>query len=168
MHPVCLTMRVVPLVRCSWYSCCCEGHACVAVKKVGTAEYMKPPFGSLQPFKLLTTVVSYSTGPSLPVAHTRRMLHSAQFEVTGRVQGVFFRKCTKDKADELGLHGWVRNTRRGTVEGVIQGSADRLESMKEWLTNIGSPQSKIDGCNFSNEKTIPQYEFADFAIKKTA
>lgn len=96
------------------------------------------------------------------------MLQSAQFEVTGTVQGVFFRKYTKDKADQLGLRGWVRNTSRGTVEGVIQGREDRMDTMKEWLTSIGSPQSKIDGCNFSNEKTIQQYEFADFAIKKTA
>ncbi|XP_077556630.1 acylphosphatase-1-like [Haemaphysalis longicornis] len=134
---------------------------------------MKPRFGSLagltlQPFKLVTTVLSYSTGPRVPVTHTRRMLHSAQFEVTGTVQGVFFRKYTKAKADELGVRGWVRNTSRGTVEGVIQGSADRLETMKEWLANIGSPQSTIDGCHFSNEKTIEHYEFADFAIKKTA
>jgi len=43
-----------------------------------------------------------------------------KFEVSGRVQGVFFRKSTKEKADELGIWGWVRNTARGTVEGEFE------------------------------------------------
>uniref|UniRef100_A0A131X918 Acylphosphatase n=1 Tax=Hyalomma excavatum TaxID=257692 RepID=A0A131X918_9ACAR len=96
------------------------------------------------------------------------MPRSADFEVFGRVQGVFFRKCTKDQADSLGVRGWVRNTRKGTVEGVIQGSADKLNSMKHWLSKVGSPQSAIESCTFSNERTIDELEFEDFSIKKTA
>lgn len=55
---------------------------------------------------------------------------SVDFEVVGRVQGVFFRAYTKDKADSLGLKGWVRNTELGTVKGVIQGSEDKIDEMK--------------------------------------
>ncbi len=36
--------------------------------------------------------------------------------VSGRVQGVFFRSYTLDKARELGLTGWVKNRRDGRVE----------------------------------------------------
>uniref|UniRef100_A0A0C9SBP7 Acylphosphatase n=1 Tax=Amblyomma americanum TaxID=6943 RepID=A0A0C9SBP7_AMBAM len=96
------------------------------------------------------------------------MVRSANFEVFGRVQGVFFRKCTKDKADSLGICGWVRNTRKGTVEGIIQGTTDKMNTMKHWLREVGSPQSDIEKCTFTNEKDIDQAEFEDFSIKKTA
>jgi len=33
--------------------------------------------------------------------------------ISGRVQGVWFRSSTKDKAKELGIKGWVRNTLDG-------------------------------------------------------
>jgi acylphosphatase len=36
--------------------------------------------------------------------------------VSGKVQGVFFRSSTKNKADELGLSGWVKNLQDGRVD----------------------------------------------------
>ncbi|XP_049518516.1 acylphosphatase-2-like isoform X2 [Dermacentor silvarum] len=95
------------------------------------------------------------------------MLRSANFEVIGKVQGMLACRCTKDEADRLGLCGWVRNTSRGTVEGIIQGSADKMNNMKHWLSNVGSPQSVINSCKFTNEKTIDNLEFEQFSIKKT-
>jgi len=61
----------------------------------------------------------------------RSMAYSCDFEVEGRVQGVFFRACTEKKAKELGLVGWVMNTPQGTVKGVCQ-SKDKnsLDQMK--------------------------------------
>jgi acylphosphatase len=41
--------------------------------------------------------------------------------VAGRVQGVFFRGSTQERARELGLDGWVRNRPDGTVEAVFEG-----------------------------------------------
>ena len=38
-------------------------------------------------------------------------LVAVEYEVWGRVQGVFFRKFTHQKAQSLGLRGWVKNTR---------------------------------------------------------
>ncbi len=38
-----------------------------------------------------------------------------RIKVTGRVQGVFFRASTKEKAEELGINGWVRNEPDGSV-----------------------------------------------------
>lgn len=40
----------------------------------------------------------------------------AEFEIQGKVQGVFFRKHTKAKADTLGIVGWVANTESGAFE----------------------------------------------------
>jgi acylphosphatase len=53
--------------------------------------------------------------------------------VTGRVQGVFYRASTAERAEDLGLDGWVRNRSDGRVELVIQGAADAVEVMVAWL-----------------------------------
>jgi acylphosphatase len=49
------------------------------------------------------------------------MKKTFQIEVFGRVQGVWFRKYTKQKADELGLKGWVRNGEDGSVLMHVEG-----------------------------------------------
>ena len=49
--------------------------------------------------------------------------------VKGRVQGVFFRDWTVETARSLGLAGWVRNRRDGTVEVLLSGDPDRVDEM---------------------------------------
>jgi acylphosphatase len=56
----------------------------------------------------------------------------AEVRVVGRVQGVFFRVETRDRARSLGLSGWVRNSPDGTVEAAFEGERDRIESMITW------------------------------------
>jgi acylphosphatase len=56
----------------------------------------------------------------------------ARVVIRGRVQGVFFRAEAAERARSLGLAGWVRNNRDGTVEAVFQGDRDRIESMVAW------------------------------------
>ena len=51
----------------------------------------------------------------------------------GRVQGVFFRAATRQRAQQLGVTGWVRNLRDGNVEGMARGSAAALADLKGWL-----------------------------------
>ncbi len=46
-----------------------------------------------------------------------------------KISGVFFRKYTEKKGNELGLVGWVQNTPKGTVIGDAQGPVDSLEKM---------------------------------------
>ena len=98
---------------------------------------------------------------------------TTKFEVSGRVQGVFFRKSTKDKADELGIWGWVRNTARGTVEGefeyVTQSTNydEKIEVFRHWLCNIGSPHSKIDNCTFGEKVVSDQQTYDTFRVAKT-
>lgn len=53
--------------------------------------------------------------------------------VSGRVQGVFFRASTQDKANELGVSGWVRNLPDGRVEARVEGEAGAVEDMLAWL-----------------------------------
>ena len=56
-----------------------------------------------------------------------------RFLVSGRVQGVFYRASTQQQAKELGLTGWVRNCRDGSVELVACGDAERLRKLESWL-----------------------------------
>ena len=49
--------------------------------------------------------------------------------IRGRVQGVSYRAWTKDKADGLGLSGWVRNRPDRSVEALFSGPAETVERM---------------------------------------
>lgn len=93
-------------------------------------------------------------------------LLSVDYEVFGKVQGVFFRKFTHEQAVKLKLVGWVMNTDKGTVVGQMQGKDDAVKKMKDWLKSTGSPKSKIDRAEFKNEKEIEKFEFAEFSIRK--
>ncbi|XP_014832069.1 PREDICTED: acylphosphatase-2-like isoform X3 [Poecilia mexicana] len=90
-------------------------------------------------------------------------LISVDFEIFGNVQGVCFRMYTEDQGRALGLGGWVKNTRQGTVIGQIQGPAQQVNSMKLWLKNVGSPSSRIDRAVFSNERDISKLEVQGFS-----
>ncbi|PRC92498.1 acylphosphatase [Solimicrobium silvestre] len=52
--------------------------------------------------------------------------------IEGRVQGVGYRASFADKAIALGLSGWVRNRRDGSVEACIHGDAPAIESIITW------------------------------------
>jgi acylphosphatase len=56
----------------------------------------------------------------------------ARVVIRGRVQGVFFRVETRERARSLGLAGWVRNNPDGTVEAAFEGDRDRIDSMLAW------------------------------------
>jgi acylphosphatase len=84
--------------------------------------------------------------------------------VTGRVQGVAFRYYAQDRAVELGLTGWVRNLSDGRVELRMEGSADALESMKDWL-HRGPPAARVRSVVVSE---LPAEGFEGFQILSTA
>ncbi|MCZ7355402.1 MAG: acylphosphatase [Candidatus Methanoperedens sp.] len=53
--------------------------------------------------------------------------------VSGKVQGVFFRSSTQEKAQGLRLTGWVRNLNDGRVEAVFEGEKEAVEKMVKWV-----------------------------------
>jgi len=65
-----------------------------------------------------------------------------RFIVTGRVQGVFFRASTRDRATQLGLLGYAKNLGDGSVEVVVSGTASNVEVLAQWLWE-GPPTAKV-------------------------
>ena len=57
---------------------------------------------------------------------------ATRITITGLVQGVFFRAESQQKAQELGLTGWVRNTSEGAVEIHAEGPKNKLKEFEEW------------------------------------
>ena len=55
-----------------------------------------------------------------------------RIEISGDVQGVFFRQSTHDKATELKLVGWVKNLSNGKVLAEAQGEPAKVESFITW------------------------------------
>ncbi|BES96524.1 acylphosphatase [Nesidiocoris tenuis] len=92
---------------------------------------------------------------------------SVDFEVHGKVQGVFFRKFAQKRAQELGLSGFVQNTPKGTVIGHVEGDRTKVQQMKQWLEKVGSPKSRIDKTVFADEKPVSQLAGTGFIIKQT-
>ena len=64
--------------------------------------------------------------------------------VSGRVQGVYYRATTREKAGEKGIDGWVRNLDDGRVETVFEGDREAVEAMVEWC-HTGSPRAQVEG-----------------------
>jgi acylphosphatase len=67
---------------------------------------------------------------------------SVRVRIEGRVQGVFYRAWTEETAARLGLTGWVRNRRDGSVEALFAGPADKTERMLA-LCAEGPPQAAV-------------------------
>lgn len=63
--------------------------------------------------------------------------------VSGRVQGVWFRGSTRQKALALGLAGWARNLPDGRVEVVASGPARDVETLCAWLWE-GPTMARVD------------------------
>lgn len=60
------------------------------------------------------------------------MIEHRVIRVSGRVQGVFFRQSTKQKAVELGVVGFVRNESDGTVTIEAEGDPAALDALIAW------------------------------------
>jgi acylphosphatase len=62
--------------------------------------------------------------------------------VAGRVQGVYYRAATVERASELGLGGWVKNLADGRVEAVASGPLEALTEFAAWLWQ-GPPAARV-------------------------
>jgi len=81
--------------------------------------------------------------------------------ISGRVQGVWFRASTKDKAEELGIKGWVRNTPDGKVEAVFEGPKEKVDEIIKWC-HKGPVLARVTNVEVKWEE--PKGESEDFKI----
>lgn len=66
-----------------------------------------------------------------------------RFIVIGKVQGVFFRASTRERALRLGLTGHAKNLANGTVEVVASGSREAVDELDAWLHH-GPPAAAVE------------------------
>ena len=88
---------------------------------------------------------------------TRRLV------ITGLVQGVGFRYAMLAQARLLGINGWVRNHRDGSVEAVIAGDPAQLEAMLDW-SRSGPAGAAVDNVMIETASG----DFQDFELRPTA
>lgn len=78
------------------------------------------------------------------------MTVARRLRIHGRVQGVFYRGWAVETARGLGLAGWVRNRRDGTVEAVVQGSGEVVQRFVE-LARSGPPAARVESIEIGDE-----------------
>uniref|UniRef100_A0A0D9WP31 Acylphosphatase n=1 Tax=Leersia perrieri TaxID=77586 RepID=A0A0D9WP31_9ORYZ len=84
-----------------------------------------------------------TTSPAPPPQGEAAARKAVRVVVKGRVQGVDFRGWTAETAESLGLAGWVRNRRDGTVEVLLSGDPAMVDEMVSRRLPVGSPASAV-------------------------
>ncbi|XP_075490267.1 uncharacterized protein LOC142528887 isoform X1 [Primulina tabacum] len=90
----------------------------------------------------MSASVNFSQDKDAPAADSNAK--TVRVMIKGRVQGVFYRNWTIDNANELGLKGWVRNMRDGSVEALFSGNPDKVEEMEQRCRR-GPPDAMVTG-----------------------
>ena len=70
--------------------------------------------------------------------------------ISGRVQGVYYRRNAMLEARRLGLTGWVRNLPDRRVEAVAEGEEDGVEEFVRWCRK-GPPLAIVRGVEIHRE-----------------
>lgn len=81
--------------------------------------------------------------------------------VHGLVQGVFFRDSVRRRAVDAGISGWVRNTREGTVEAVLEGESDAVAKLVAFCRE-GPRGARVERVDAADE---PPEGLSGFAIR---
>lgn len=91
------------------------------------------------------------------------MANQTQYRILikGKVQGVFYRANTVNKAKELNLKGTVRNLPNGDVEIIAQGLKDNLEKLREWCWQ-GPEFARVDDVKLTEQPINVNYD--DFTV----
>jgi acylphosphatase len=79
-------------------------------------------------------------------------MRCVRVSIFGHVQGVFFRTSCADRAEALGLSGWVRNVEGGGVEAVFEGPGSAVDRMLSWC-RTGPPLARVD--RIESEEVAP-------------
>ena len=82
--------------------------------------------------------------------------------VSGKVQGVYYRQSTRERAIELGITGTVKNLRDGSVHIIATGTKEQLDELTSWCSK-GPVRAVIDTIEV---KELPLQSFERFSIER--
>ena len=82
--------------------------------------------------------------------------------IFGRVQGVGYRYHFSEQAQRLGITGWVRNRRGGSVEAMIQGTPESIETLVSWA-RMGPAAAQVERIDVNSTEG----SFAGFELRPT-
>ena len=85
----------------------------------------------------------------------------ARVIIEGRVQGVFFRHRTQEMALRLGVKGWVKNRRDGSVEAVFEGDQEGVNQIIQWC-HRGPSEAGVTKIHSTWENYSGEFE--DFSV----
>lgn len=91
------------------------------------------------------------------------MMIYRHLRIHGRVQGVYFRGWAIETAGEMGLVGWVRNRRDGTVEALVAGDPVAVAAFVA-MCRHGPPAARVDRID---ETDVPAEPLSAFAGRPT-
>ena len=86
-----------------------------------------------------------------------------QIIVVGKVQGVFFRRFTREKARQLQLKGFVCNRHDGSVYIEAGGHTEKIQQFIDWC-NQGPEAAEVVNVTVNN---IEPQDFKEFDIRNT-
>jgi len=92
------------------------------------------------------------------ISHIKRI----HLTIIGKVQGVFFRAHTCEKAEKLGVTGWVANESDGTVVVTAEGPENKLNQFIDWC-HSGPSTSEVKKVEVKHHTYTGEFE--DFAIR---
>ncbi|MGD1835885.1 MAG: acylphosphatase [Nitrososphaeraceae archaeon] len=83
--------------------------------------------------------------------------------ISGKVQGVYFRKHTQETSIDNHVRGWVKNLDNGNVECILEGTKSNVYNVVEWC-HIGPPQGRVDNVQIIQDDNTYTGKFSDFKI----
>lgn len=83
---------------------------------------------------------------------------SVRVRVTGQVQGVWFRAWTAERAEALGLDGWVQNAPDGSVRALVSGPETAVAKMLSALAE-GPPAARVAAVEHEEAAETPPTGF---------
>jgi acylphosphatase len=83
-------------------------------------------------------------------------------QISGLVQGVYFRDTTRQQAQALGVTGWVRNQADGSVEVLAEGPQEKLDTLLQFL-HRGPQLARVD--NVQTQWQTATGEFRIFEVR---
>lgn len=84
-----------------------------------------------------------------------------EVHLRGKVQAVGFRYNAKEQAEKLGIYGYARNLRDGSVVLELEGKRDKIEEFLDWC-KTGDYKTNIEQIDLEEKEVEGYREFSVF------